>query len=147
MSIKIMSWVWDNSPYTGKALLIHLALADWAGDDGVCWPKQDNIAAKARCSVETVRTATRVMEQDGLLEIVQESRGRGSSHRYRLLNPKSSAPNDLAQMNRATPQIEPPITPNPSPKNHQEPPRTNKCPYCRTETGNHYCTAMNMRIK
>lgn len=143
-----MSWVWDHSPYEGKGLLIHLALADWAGDDGICWPKQESIANKCRCSVETVRTATRAMERDGLLEIVEESKGRGSSHRYRLLNPKSSAPNGLAQTSEPTPQIQPPTTPNPSPKNHQEPSITvSKCPYCKSATGAHYCPAMNMRIR
>ena len=117
MSIKIMSWVWDNSPYEGKVLLIHLALADFANDDGMCWPNQTRIADKCRCSVETVRTSVRRMEEDGLVEIVKASAGRGSSHVYRLVNPKSSV--DFARKNpqadTGNPQIERDKTPNPSP--------------------------------
>lgn len=159
MSVKIMSWVWDNSPYEGKQLLIHLALADWAGDNGICWPKQQTIAKKCRCSTETVRATTRKMQSDGLLKIVHESTGPGSSHMYMLTNPAVNTPDDLPQMNRAIPQVDGPNTPNPSPNNHQEPSRTisnspddlvARCPYCRKAlkgNGAHKCSAMNMNIK
>lgn len=147
MSIKIMSWVWDNSPYEGKALLVHLALADWAGDHGVCWPNQESIAKKARCSVETVRTTVRSMERDGFLEIIQQSRGRGDSTRYQLKSPKPLGPNDLGLSEN--PQIDGPKPPNPSPKNRQEPSINTKCAYCNvklTPGKAHNCSAMNMRI-
>lgn len=50
MSIKIMTLVWDKSPLKGTELLILLALADMANDDGVCWPSYDTIAQRARVS-------------------------------------------------------------------------------------------------
>lgn len=134
MSIKIMSWVWDYSPYEGKQLLIHLAFADWANDDGVCWPNQESIATKCRCSVETVRTATRAMERDGYLHIVEASKGRGSSHKYLLRTPKSFGLNtETPKSTDQNPQIDGPKPPNPSPKNHQEPPlepSRRRCAYC-----------------
>lgn len=84
MSIKVMTWVWDVSPYTGAGLLMHLALADWSNDDGVCWPNQQQIADKIRGSVENVRRLTRKMEADGWLVISEPSTGKGNSHTYRL---------------------------------------------------------------
>ena len=55
MSIKAMSWVWDNSPYEGVGLLVHLALADFADDQGVCWPSQKRISDKCKSSERHVR--------------------------------------------------------------------------------------------
>ena len=152
MSIKIMSWVWDNSPYSGKQLLIHLALADFSNDEGVCWPNQETIARKARCTVETVRTATKQMTQDKLLEIIRPSSGPGSAHQYRLLSPKPLGvkPQEIPQIEQPIPQIQPPNTPNPSPNNRQEPSIEPKCPYCNAKFGGkayHDCSAMNMRIR
>ena len=157
LSIKIMSWVWDHSPYEGKILLIHLALADWAGDDGVCWPSQEKIAAKCRCSVETVRTTIKRLIDDDFITIVSESKGKGNSHRYKLL-PKSfggfTEPNP--QMVGPNPQISTPLPPNPSPKNrynHQEPSvevEKAMCPYCkrRFQTSKpHNCAANNMLMR
>jgi len=46
MSIKLSSWVWENSPLEGTSLLIHLALADGANDAGVTWPSVQTIATK-----------------------------------------------------------------------------------------------------
>lgn len=85
MSIKIMSWVWDNSPYGADRLLIHLALADWADDEGNCWPSQEKIAKKARCTTRWVREVTRGMVEDGLLEKVGGGTGRGKTTQYRLI--------------------------------------------------------------
>ena len=38
MSIKRMNAVWNLSKQSGSALLVLLALADRADDDGFCWP-------------------------------------------------------------------------------------------------------------
>lgn len=91
MSIKIMSWVWENSPCKGSALLIHLAFADFADDEGTCWPSQARLADKARCTVENVRLTTRQLEEQGLIELVEKSNGRGS-HKYRVNTPVSQPP-------------------------------------------------------
>ena len=148
LSIKVMTWVWDNSPYKDDALLIHLALADWASDEGVCWPRQAQIAQKARCSVEHVRRVTRRMEEDGYLSIISASKGPGTSHKYQLKNPT----------NGGVPQERPTSkgsnTPHPPPNNRQEPSNTTTvkvpCPYCRkkiTWGEPHDCQAMNQRIR
>lgn len=145
MSIKIMSWVWDNSPYEGSALLLHLALADYANDSGECWPSQTTLAAKARCSTRYVRTITQRMLDEEYLEIVSASNGVKPNH-YRLI-----ARNSVPPRNSETPraELDDTFTGTLSPKNHQEPSITSKCPYCniRMVAGKvHNCSAMNMRI-
>jgi hypothetical protein len=127
MSIKIMSLVWDTSPYEGKALLIHLSLADHANDEGICWPSQATLARKARCTERHVRSITRQMQADGWVEIVVESNGR-DSHRYLLTIPAPRKSVPPRKSTTPSPEIHDTITGNPAPKNHQrttrEPPLT-----------------------
>lgn len=82
MSIKWMAWVGDNSPYRSTQLLIHLWLADYANDNGICWPAQKTIAKKARCSSRYVRVTMKDMEERGLLQITPRP---GTSNIYKLL--------------------------------------------------------------
>jgi len=83
VSIKLMSEVWASSPAAGTGLLVHLALADHANDDGVCWPSQETLAQKARCSVRHVRNVIHLLESQGYVTIEKASNGR-DNHRYRL---------------------------------------------------------------
>lgn len=86
MSIRLMTWVWANSPYSGERLLLHLALADFANDDGVCFPSHSTLAKKARCSTGWVSQTIKQMIADSLIEIVEPAgQGRGKVGRYRLL--------------------------------------------------------------
>lgn len=154
MSIKIMSWVWDHSPYEGKALLIHLAMADFANDEGLLWPSQTTLAHKSRSTERHVRDVVKFMQEDGLLELVTPSNGR-DSHRYKLLARNSVPPRKYAT---PSPELDDILTGNPPPKNrknHQEPSIEQKdevirCAYCRktlTNTGRHNCSAMNQLIR
>ena len=86
MSIRIMTWVWAHSPYSGERLLLHLALADFANDEGVCFPSYSTLANKARCSKGWVSQTIKQMISDHLIEIVEPAgQGRGKVGRYRLL--------------------------------------------------------------
>lgn len=81
-----MTWVWQHSPYSGERLLLHLALADYANDEGICFPSHGTLAKKARCSTGWVSKTLRQMISDGLLEVVEKAgAGRGKVGRYRLL--------------------------------------------------------------
>lgn len=85
MSIKAMSWVWDNSPYDGVGLLVHLALADFADDNGYCWPSQKRIADKCKSSERHVRRIIAQMIDDGQLYIVVKSNGVTTNNKYQLV--------------------------------------------------------------
>lgn len=67
MSVKIMSKVWEDAPYEGGTLLVLLALADWANDEGVSWPGVETLAGKARLGERQTRTILRSLESDGVL--------------------------------------------------------------------------------
>jgi biotin operon repressor len=90
VSIKWLNYVWEESPYEGKKLLLHLALADYANDDGVCYPSQPTLAHKARVSRVWVRSAIKEMISDGLLEIEQDGGGRGNRTIYKLFRKRVS---------------------------------------------------------
>lgn len=157
MSIKIMSWVWDQSPYDGKALLIHLALADFSNDEGECWPSQPVLARKARCSERHVRDVVSAMVGDGYLEITTPSNGT-TSHRYKLVA-RNSVPPRKSTTGRA--EVHDRESGNPPPKNRQEPSKNRQsssdtvsekveCPYCHnrfTFGKPHNCPAMNQLIR
>ena len=86
MSIRIMTWVWAHSPYSGERLLLHLALADFANDEGVCFPSHGTLAKKARCSQGWVSQTIKQMISDSLIEVIEPAgQGRGKVGRYRLL--------------------------------------------------------------
>jgi hypothetical protein len=81
MSISVMSKVWKCAPYSGGTLLTLLAMADWADDEGFCWPAVATLAKKTRQSLANTRNCTRRMETDGAVYI---ERRLGAGNRYRI---------------------------------------------------------------
>jgi hypothetical protein len=69
MSIKIMTKLWENGPQNKTQLLVLLALADFANDEGHCWPSMATIAKKARLTDRGARKVVRQLEADGWLEV------------------------------------------------------------------------------
>ena len=63
MSIHIMALVWERAPYEGGTLLVLLALADWANEEGVTWPSMAQLAGKSRMQVRNVRYILRKLEE------------------------------------------------------------------------------------
>lgn len=68
MSIKIMTNVWEHSPYKGTKLLVLLALADYANHEGMCFPSYDTIADKARISRRYAIDLVGELISEGVLE-------------------------------------------------------------------------------
>ena len=94
MSIKLMALVWEHSPYSGAKLLIHLALADHADDEGYCYPGYTFLARKTRVSRRFAIDAVSEMEKDGyIIKNVRghytEGKSRQASNLYRVVNPTS----------------------------------------------------------
>jgi hypothetical protein len=124
MSVRWISHVWRSSPYKGDKLLIHMALADFANDEGFCFPSQRTLAKKARTSEGYVRSVIKQMVKEGHVEIVTEGRGRGNTFEYRLLTLLQETvtekrvtqnPVSVSQENRHSEEITPLI------KNRHEP--------------------------
>lgn len=85
MSIRWINYVWEESPFDGRRLLLHLALADYANDEGVCFPSLKTLANKARCTETWCSLTIKQMVEEEWLEIVEQGRGRGRASTYRLL--------------------------------------------------------------
>jgi len=81
MSIKVMSRVWESSSQEGSALLLLLAIADHANDDGVCWPSVDRLAERARVGERWARRTLRRLEEAGEIIAVRGT-GRGNTNVY-----------------------------------------------------------------
>ena len=67
MSVKLMSKVWEMDMKAVDKIIL-LAIADYADDEGVCWPRQSTIAAKTGVTRQTVNQKMKQMEQQNLLE-------------------------------------------------------------------------------
>jgi hypothetical protein len=79
MSIQEFNRIWDKGKAEGSALLVLLALADIADDEGYCWPKIDTLSRRARISSRQVSTIVEELCAIGeIARIVGVGRGRPS---------------------------------------------------------------------
>lgn len=88
MSIKAMTWVWDNSEAQGTELLCLLALADYANDEGEAYPGVQRLAHRCRVGERAIRKVLRSLEEMGEIETVFNkgiATSTGHTNRYRLI--------------------------------------------------------------
>jgi hypothetical protein len=84
MSIEVMSRVWQRSRQAGGALLVLLAIADFADDRGVAYPSVPTLARKARLSERQVqRVISELVDAEELA--VEPGQGRHGSHLYSVI--------------------------------------------------------------
>jgi hypothetical protein len=92
MSIKVMSRVWEGSRQSGGALLVLLAIADFADDDGLAFPSVRTLARKARLSERQVQRVLAELPAAGEL-VVRPGAGRQGAHLFRVTGgPPTPAP-------------------------------------------------------
>jgi hypothetical protein len=84
MSIKIMTAVWDREDLSSTQKLVLLALADWANDEGLCWPSINRLAIKASLTSRAVQKTIRSLEDAGFIRR-EEVLGKGN--RYWISTP------------------------------------------------------------
>lgn len=86
MSIKVMTAVFDRYPNGGGEMLLALALADHASDDGTrVFPKIASLAEKTRQSNRSVQYQLRRMVESGwLIEVGFNNGGRSTPNEYRI---------------------------------------------------------------
>jgi len=76
MSIACMNRVWEQSKMKGSPLLLLLAFADFADDNGFCWPSIDTLAQKIRMSKrQTKRLIQRLEETEELAAVHRRNSG------------------------------------------------------------------------
>ena len=77
MGVKIIDRVLDTSGQRGAARLLLVVLADFANDDGVCWPGTAKLSEKINEDERYTRTLiTKLLESGELLRIVGGGRGK-----------------------------------------------------------------------
>lgn len=81
-----MTHVWDSEAYSGGTLLVLLALADFAGDDGKrIYPHVETLAKKARLSIRSTQLALETLRADGVIRpVANAGGGRGKSVEYEM---------------------------------------------------------------
>jgi len=84
MSIRTMDRVWKNSTQSGGKLLLLLAIADFANDDGMAFPGIDTLAEKTRQSRRTVQRQLTELETDQEIAI-EPGTGRSNTNTYWVL--------------------------------------------------------------
>jgi hypothetical protein len=89
MSIKLMAQVWEVAEVSGSELLVLLALADFANDEGgSIYPAMKTIARKARLSIDQARRIVHKLIAAGVVELVEEGGWTGNRNRpneYRIV--------------------------------------------------------------
>jgi hypothetical protein len=78
-----MNRVWEASRQSGGALLVLLAIADFADDDGIAYPSIGTLARKARLSPRQVQRVIADLVAASEL-IIQPGCGRQGSHLFRV---------------------------------------------------------------
>lgn len=81
MSVHVSSWCWKSSNASGSTLLVALALADQADDDGLCWPSVKYLAGKTRMSERAVQDRVRALVDSGEVNRIPRS---GRSNHYQF---------------------------------------------------------------
>ena len=85
MSVKVMSLVWDHGPESSTDRFVLLALADYADDNGECWPAIATLARKCQISERTVIRAINRLRSDGYLV---RSKRQSTSNYYTIVSDK-----------------------------------------------------------
>ena len=84
MSVRTMARVWAESQRAGSELLMLLAIADFADDDGYAYPAVGTLAVKCRMGERNASYVLAALQECGELE-VQKNMGPRGSNVYRIL--------------------------------------------------------------
>lgn len=79
MSIRIMTAVWERTDLSSTQKLVLLALADWANDEGLCWPSISRLAVKSGLTSRSVQKSIRSLEETGFIKR-EEVFGKGNRY-------------------------------------------------------------------
>lgn len=84
-----MSQVWDHSKQTGARLLLMLAIADHADDNGIAWPGIPSLSRKIRMSTRYTEMLQQRLIESGELSISRAGGGRQITNRYQITIPEA----------------------------------------------------------
>jgi hypothetical protein len=79
-----MTNVWERTDINPTQKLVLLALADWANDEGLCWPSIERLCQKSGLKRRSVQMAIHAMEEQ---QILQREEVVGKGCKYWILSP------------------------------------------------------------
>lgn len=106
MSFKAMADVWENSPYSGTKLILHLAMASHANEEGRFFASQAHLAERGRCTAEFVRQAVNQFVAEGMIVIERKGTAKGRSTEYRILPVPTALPKSVGESETEPPKSE-----------------------------------------
>ena len=74
-----MTAVWDREDLSSTQKLVLLSLADWANDEGLCWPSIERVAKKSSLKKRAVQLAIRSLEE---MQFIRREEVIGKGNRY-----------------------------------------------------------------
>jgi len=92
-----MTAVWDREDLSSTQKLVLLSLADWANDEGLCWPSIERVAKKSSLKKRAVQLAIRSLEE---MQFIRREEVIGKGNRYWIQIP-------MQQMHPCTKDIPP----------------------------------------
>jgi hypothetical protein len=92
----MMTAVWETAEVRGAALLILLALADYANDNGICWPSVETLARKARVSERQTHRLLRGLVKSGAVKIEVRAGPKGVNLYTLQLGDNLTPPGDIS---------------------------------------------------
>jgi hypothetical protein len=107
MSIKVMTTVWDHSRMKGSALLLLLAISDFADDEGYAFPGTEILAKKIRMSERQVIRLRQTLYDSGELQYISGGKFKGDKLSVRVTTREKKG--DTQGKERVTP-----MSPDPS---------------------------------
>ena len=94
-----MTAVWDREDLSSTQKLVLLSLADWANDEGLCWPSIERLAIKTSMAGRSVQRIIRDLESMGF---VKRDEVLGKGNRYWIHIPLTQC--------HPCPSVTPPLT-------------------------------------
>jgi len=84
MSIRVLDQVWKNTQAIGSQLIVLLAIADFAQDNGKAWPSVRTLAKKARISMRHTQKVIKQLRIMGELNVKQNASGYHCTNLYQI---------------------------------------------------------------
>lgn len=86
MSVEAIKWAMDAPVPSSTHFAVLVVLANFADEEGTCWPSQATISARSKCSPRTVRRTLTELEDGGFISRIEQRRQNGSftTDRFRL---------------------------------------------------------------
>lgn len=114
MSVRWITWAWEQECPNPTTKLTLIALADHAGEDGVCWPSSGRLSEKTGQNERTVRRHLDELDERGIIARSRRRRSDGTLGTYTIrLSPAdnlSAGPPDTDDRTTGHPVSEPPDT-------------------------------------